>query len=141
MKNKPQSQYSDRCFVEVNILSDNQQLGTAQNIYIAYSGGIDSHVLLHLCASSENLKDKMKAVYVNHGLQAEAENWGKHCQQVCKKLGVTFISLNANAKAAARESPEEAARNARYDALKALLDEDDLLLVAQHAEDQLETVL
>jgi tRNA(Ile)-lysidine synthase len=111
------------------------------NIFIAYSGGIDSHVLLHLCASIDHLKFKITAVYVNHGLQAEAESWSLHCQQTCENLGVKFLSLKANAQALHGESPEEAARNARYAALKRLLAKDDLLLVAQHAEDQLETVL
>jgi tRNA(Ile)-lysidine synthase len=141
MNNKPHSQHSDNCLVGVNKLTHNQQLLTAQNIYIAYSGGIDSHVLLHLCASSENLKDKITAVYINHCLQIEAENWGKHCKQICKYLGIKFLSLTANAKATAGESPEEAARNARYAALKTLLAKNDLLLLAQHREDQLETVL
>ena len=117
------------------------QFQTVQHIYIAYSGGIDSHVLLHLCASIDHVKDKITAVYVNHGLQLEAESWGLHCEQVCDNLGVKFLSLNANAKAALGESPEEAARNARYAALKQLLADGDLLLVAQHSEDQLETVL
>jgi tRNA(Ile)-lysidine synthase len=110
-------------------------------LFIAYSGGIDSHVLLHLCTSIHHLKPKITAVYVNHGLQVEAESWGLHCEQVCDALGVKFLSLKANANAAPGESPEEAARNARYTALKSLLASDDLLLVAQHAEDQLETVL
>jgi tRNA(Ile)-lysidine synthase len=110
-------------------------------LFVAYSGGIDSHVLLHLCASVENLKPKITAVYVNHGLQAEAESWGKHCGQVCGNLGVNYLALTADAHAAPGESPEEAARNARYAALKRLLAKNDLLLVAQHAEDQLETVL
>jgi len=141
MKNKPQPHNSDSCYVGVQKLTHNLRLLTSQNIYIAYSGGIDSHVLLHLCASINYLKDNITAVYVNHGLQAEAESWGKHCEQVCNNLGVKFRSLTANAHAAPGESPEEAARNSRYAALKQLLAIDDLLLVAQHAEDQLETVL
>jgi tRNA(Ile)-lysidine synthase len=110
-------------------------------IFIAYSGGIDSHVLLHLCASIDHLKPKITAVYVNHDLQTKAESWGLHCQQTCENLGVSYLALKANAKAAPGESPEEAARNVRYAALKPLLAKDDVLLVAQHSEDQLETVL
>ena len=122
-------------------LTLNPQLLSAPSILIAYSGGMDSHVLLHLCAIDNQLKAKITAIYVNHGLQDEAESWSKHCEQVCGNLGVKFLSLKADAKAKSGESPEEAARNARYAALKPLLAEADVLLVAQHADDQLETVL
>lgn len=114
---------------------------TLSRIFIAYSGGIDSHVLLHLCASIDHLKNKITAVYINHSLQVEAESWGLHCKQACDNLDIKFLSLTTNAHATSGESPEEAARNARYAALKPLLAKGDLLLVAQHAEDQLETVL
>jgi len=110
-------------------------------IYIGYSGGVDSHVLLHLCASITELKDKITAVYVHHGLQKEAESWGKHCEKIAQSLGIDFILLRVNALAGKGESPEEAARNARYAALKSLLGVEDVLLLAQHRDDQLETVL
>lgn len=112
-----------------------------QRFYVAYSGGVDSHVLLHCCASLTQLKDRLTAVYVDHGLQAEAETWARHCEKTAKGLGVAFLMLRVNAKAAPGESPEEAARNARYAALKSLINVDDALLLAQHREDQLETVL
>ena len=112
-----------------------------QRFYVAYSGGVDSHVLLHCCASIPQLNGKLTAVYVHHGLQAEAEAWAGHCEKTAKDLGVEFLTLRVNAKAAPGESPEEAARNARYVALKSLIDVGDALLLAQHREDQLETVL
>ena len=110
-------------------------------LYVAYSGGVDSHVLLHLCANINHLKGKITAVYVDHGLQVEAESWGTHCEQISEGLGVRFLALSVDAVAAPGESPEEAARNARYAALKPLLANGDLSLLAQHGEDQLETVL
>ncbi len=112
-----------------------------RHVYVAYSGGVDSHVLLHLCASIKLLKDKITAVYVHHGLQAEAESWAKHCEKTAEGLDVDFLVLRVNAFAKSGESPEEAARNARYTALKSLMDSDDMLLLAQHREDQIETVL
>ena len=115
--------------------------GERQRVYIAYSGGVDSHVLLHGCAAMDQLKGKLTAVYVHHGLQAEAESWAKHCENTAKDLGVAFVMLRVDAKAVTGESPEEAARNARYAALKSLIDVGDSLLLAQHREDQLETVL
>ncbi|MDD2725431.1 MAG: tRNA lysidine(34) synthetase TilS [Methylovulum sp.] len=114
---------------------------TPPNIFIGYSGGVDSHVLLHLCASSAMLKGKTTAVYVHHGLQAEAGQWAVHCEEIAHSLDVNFQCLRVNAHPQTGESPEEAARNARYAALASLLGQDDVLLVAQHREDQLETVL
>jgi tRNA(Ile)-lysidine synthase len=114
---------------------------TTSELYIAYSGGVDSYVLLHVCSELIEFKGKITAVYVHHGLQAIAESWGIHCQREAEKLGVSFQLLRVNAQSKKGESPEEAARNARYQALKPLLTENDVLLVAQHREDQLETVL
>ncbi len=111
-----------------------------QHVFIAYSGGVDSHVLLHL-ASASKIKSKITAVYVHHGLQDEADLWAKHCEQVSLALGVKFVGLNVNAKKSNRQSPEEAARDARYLALKKLISKNDVLLLGQHREDQLETVL
>ena len=117
------------------------QFNNVAHIYIGYSGGVDSHVLLHLCASITTLKDKITAVYIHHGLQSEAESWARHCEKTAQSLGVEFIVMRVNAVASQGESPEEAARNARYNALKTLIGIDDVLLVAQHRDDQLETVL
>ncbi|MGD7035188.1 tRNA lysidine(34) synthetase TilS [Methylotuvimicrobium buryatense] len=118
-----------------------QKLKSPQQVYIAYSGGVDSHVLLHLCAPMSSLQKKITAVHVHHGLQAVADVWPIHCRSIAEQLGVDFIDIYVDARSAGRESPEEAARNARYDALKALLSKNDVLMVAQHREDQLETVL
>ena len=125
----------------LSITSALNQCNNPTHIYIGYSGGVDSHVLLHLCASITDLKDKITAVYVHHGLQVEAESWAGHCKITAESLGVNFVLLRVNAVAGQGESPEEAARNARYQALKSLIGANDVLLVAQHRDDQLETVL
>lgn len=114
---------------------------TANQVFVAFSGGIDSHVLLHLCASSAALKNKLTAVYVHHGLQKQAGQWAKHCEVIARQLSVTFRILSVDARQKPGESPEETARNVRYQALQTLLDENDVLLLGQHREDQLETVL
>lgn len=113
----------------------------ANQLFIGYSGGVDSHVLLHLLANIPELKHKLTAVYVHHGLQACADDWAQHCQQISRDLGVAFKSLKVNAQAMPGQSPEEAARNARYQVFKELLAKNDVLLFAQHRDDQLETVL
>src|SRR5674476_66406 len=103
------------------------QFKTSRHIYIGYSGGVDSHVLLHLCAAITTLKEKIIAVYVHHGLQADSESWAGHCKKTAQSLGVDFKLLRVNAVATQGESPEEAARNARYCALKSLMDANDVL--------------
>lgn len=109
--------------------------------YIAYSGGVDSHVLLHLAAGIEGLRGRMTAVHIHHGLQPEADAWERHAENVARNLTINYRSIRVDAGAPKGESPEEVARNARYTALKALLGVGDVLLVAHHQEDQLETVL
>lgn len=120
----------------VHLFPDN-----VNRIYLGFSGGIDSSVLLHLCATQAAIKPKLIAVYVNHGLQPQADAWGEHCRQQAETLEVDFLNLNVDAKAANGESPEAAARQARYRALQQLPKTDDLILFAQHREDQMETLL
>lgn len=113
----------------------------AQTLFVAYSGGVDSHALLHLLATQPQLQPKIVAVYVHHGLQAAADYWGNHGRAQAEALAVNFQLIKVDAKAKPGESPEAAARNARYQALSALLNKQDLLLLAQHREDQMETLL
>jgi len=113
----------------------------SERIYIAYSGGLDSQVLLHCCASQVAFRNKITAIHVHHGLQPEAERWVKHCAGQSRQLDIAFQCLRVDAKAVNGQSPEEAARDARYRALRSLIRAGDVLLTAQHREDQLETVL
>jgi len=110
--------------------------------WVAYSGGLDSHVLLHALASLRGRLDAgIGAVHVNHGLQADAPHWEAHCRRVCEGLGIRHESLQVAAAAAPGESPEAAARAARYAALADWLPARHCLLTAQHQNDQAETLL
>jgi tRNA(Ile)-lysidine synthase len=120
---------------------DNLIHSDSGTIFIGYSGGVDSHALLHLLAQQPNLRHKIVALYVDHGLQPESYSWAKHCQHQCEQLAVAYKVLTVDATASVGESPEEAARNARYAAFRQLVKRGDVLLTAQHREDQLETVL
>ncbi|MDT4288568.1 tRNA lysidine(34) synthetase TilS [Methylomonas sp. MO1] len=114
---------------------------TCRKVFVAYSGGLDSTVLLDLCVGLPALAGKVIAVYVDHGLQAESAGWGEHCRRQAESLGVDFELLTVDARACNRESPEAVAREARYRALRQLLAVDDIILLAQHREDQMETLL
>jgi tRNA(Ile)-lysidine synthase len=109
---------------------------------VAFSGGLDSQVLLHaLCALRDQLDAGIAAVHVHHGLQADADRWELHCQQVCGALSVEYTSLRVDGRPAHGESPEAAARAARYRVLAEWLPAQNSLLTAQHQDDQAETLL
>jgi tRNA(Ile)-lysidine synthase len=109
---------------------------------VAYSGGMDSHVLLHaLAALRDTLAVPVGAVHVNHALQPHADLWQEHCAAVCRELAVEYVALDVDARAAAGESPEAAARKARYAALADWLPAGHCLLTAHHRDDQAETLL
>lgn len=112
--------------------------------WIAYSGGLDSHVLLHLCSrllAQEPDMPEFRALHVHHGLAAAADAWLDHCEQTCRALSLPFSWLRVDAQARPGESPEEAARRARYQAIRGHLGPGDIVLTAQHADDQAETLL
>ncbi|MES2817850.1 MAG: tRNA lysidine(34) synthetase TilS [Pseudomonadota bacterium] len=108
---------------------------------VAFSGGLDSTVLLHLLAglARHQALPPLSAVHVRHGLQAAAEAWPQHCQQVCHSLGIPLRVESVQVAPGA--SVERAARQARYAAFAALLGSGELLLTAQHRDDQAETLL
>ena len=116
--------------------------GVVSCFHVAYSGGLDSHVLLHaLSAVRDRLDARIAAVHVHHGLQAEADQWETHCRHVCVALDIDFTALAVDARAGRGESPEAAARTARYGALAAWLPARHCLLTAQLQDDQAETLL
>ena len=106
-------------------------------VVVAYSGGIDSTVVLYLLC--KNTEKTIHALHVNHALQDDADDWQRHCEKVCEDLGVELYTVNVDVKRSG--NLELAARNARYSAFEHFLLEDDLLVLAHHLDDQIETVL
>ncbi|MHC8385775.1 tRNA lysidine(34) synthetase TilS [Pseudomonas sp. LB3P14] len=108
---------------------------------IAFSGGLDSTVLLHLLAhlaKTESLP-ALNAIHVHHGLQAVADAWPDHCQSVCDALGVPLQVVRVQVQPGA--SLERAARDARYAAFIEATQANEVLMTAQHRDDQAETLL
>lgn len=116
--------------------------GPPARFVVAFSGGLDSTVLLHalVCSRTEHGKSIL-AVHVDHGLQAESRNWAAHCERHAGRLGVGFTARQVTVDLDSGHGPEAAAREARYAALANLLEPGDWLLSAHHLDDQAETVL
>ena len=115
----------------------------ARQLWVGYSGGLDSHVLLHLLATRADLRTErsVSAVHVDHGLQPDSRAWARHCSAVCRALNVPLRSVAVCARPEKGQSPEAAAREARYRALSALIGPNGALLMAHHRDDQAETLL
>jgi len=107
--------------------------------WVAYSGGLDSQVLLDIARRCIPPR-QLRAVHINHGLQAEADSWEQHCRDYCQLFGISFTNKKILVEPS-QESLESAARRARYQVFESLLGEADYLLLAHHQDDQAETVL
>ncbi len=112
---------------------------------VALSGGADSVALLVACA--EKWPGQVVALHVNHGLQAAASQFEAHCTALCLRLQVPLRLQHVDARHLTGQSPEDAARQARYRALAALASAQRpdapirSIAIAQHADDQVETML
>ena len=117
-------------------------LDTDKTIWIAFSGGLDSTVLLHAAAEVvASTGHRLCAVHIDHGLHADSAAWSQHCQSVCDELNITCKNITVDTTPHMQLGVEGAARAARYEAFESTLGASDILLTAHHADDQLETVL
>lgn len=129
----------ERRFLE-RLRSALPDLSSGRRYAVAYSGGLDSTVLLAGAARLVDA-DRLRALHVDHALHPDSADWARHCERTAARLGVPFESVRVRVDAAAGTGIEAAARAARYAALGERLAPDETLLTAHHADDQLETVL
>ena len=124
------------------MLFDELRLPRDAHLKVAYSGGLDSHVLLHAhSALRADHRFSLSVIHVDHGLQPASAEWGSHCARICTALDVPLVIERIRVEGVADEGMEAAARRARYAALAAALAPGDILLTAHHGDDQAETVL
>ena len=117
---------------------------------VALSGGADSTALLLACA--QRWPGQVLALHVHHGIQAAADDFERHCVSLCQRLKVPLRKRRVDARHGSGQSPEAVARDHRYDTLDLLAHEEGqgedgqggnagTVLIAQHADDQVETIL
>ena len=106
--------------------------------WVAYSGGLDSQVLLYSLANILPAT-RLRAIHINHGWHSDASQWANTCQQTCAQLGIDCEVISVDAQTKPGESPEACARQARYAAMAGCLESGDCLLTAHHRDDQAET--
>ncbi|HDG1688873.1 TPA: tRNA lysidine(34) synthetase TilS [Kluyvera georgiana] len=119
-----------------------QQLQQHRQFLVAFSGGLDSTVLLHqlVCWWRQEPGISLRAIHIHHGISQNADRWVEHCQQLCAEWQVPLVVERVTLMPGGAGLEAEA-RAARYQAFREALLPGEVLLTAQHLDDQSETLL
>lgn len=123
----------------ISAIQDFYQSSHQQDLWVGFSGGLDSTVLLDALVRLKPNDVNLNAIHIHHGLQADADRWLVHCKQQAEDLQVNFIAKQVVIKL--NQNLEAAARQARYQAFNELVGEQGVLLTAHHQRDQAETFI
>lgn len=121
----------------IKAVQDFIQKNPMDKYVIAYSGGVDSQVLLH--AMAQVVPEKIIAFHVNHGISDNAIEWENFCKSTAESIGIEFNV--AHFELHGETNLEEKARVARYGAFQSKMDENSMLLTGHHMNDQVETFM
>lgn len=111
-------------------------LGTANRLWIAFSGGIDSTVLLNAAAEAY-APHQLAVVHINHGLSPNADSWESHCENAATRLGLEFRSQRVSLHG---KNLEYEGRRARFRVFDDVVCEGDVVATAHHRDDELESL-
>lgn len=119
---------------------------SSKSFVLGLSGGMDSIVLLSLLnklANKNQIKSSLRAIHVNHHLHKDSDIWQKFCESICDRLGVDLYceSVDLTNEAEIVSSLENRARELRYGVFESQLATNEMLLLAHHQDDQMETLL
>lgn len=115
-----------------------------QALAVAYSGGLDSSVLLMLAATyCKKHQIPLHAFHVHHGLSVNADSWLFHCQSFCHELNIDFSFEKITLSEFSKDGIEASARKARYKAIGDFCRTKNIsvVLTGHHLDDQAETLL
>lgn len=110
-------------------------------LVVGFSGGMDSSVLLHALAASPRARARgLRAIHVDHGLQLDSARWAEYCKAFAAQLDVP-IAIARVSICGSGTGLEDAAREARRGEFERTLQPGEIIALAQHRDDQAETVL
>lgn len=117
-----------------------RHLSPGDRVVLGLSGGLDSVVLLDILRTlAPSLGFSLSCLHVNHGISPNASDWAAFCSRLCEKWGISMNIAEVDISPHLASGIEAAARSARYAAFEAL--DADCILLAQHRDDQAETLL
>ena len=111
-----------------------------ERIGVAYSGGVDSSVLLHSLSLKKENKKRLFGLHINHRINSKSDLWEKHCKEACFTRDIEFVSFKLDHKKS-KKLNENDLREARYKKLFSWAKEGDVVCTAHHKDDQVETIL
>ena len=129
-----------------NVLQQHLVASLAQtpsaSLCVGFSGGPDSTALLHALAGVPEARARgLRALHVDHGMNAQSAAWAEHCQRFCDTLNLPCEVIRVQVDLDKGLGLEAAARHARYEAFASSLQPGEYLMLAHHRDDQAETVL
>jgi tRNA(Ile)-lysidine synthase len=117
-----------------------EEVRPGNHLVVALSGGVDSVVLLNLLVPlSVQIPFSLSAIHINHGISANASEWSTFCRNLCQSIAIPLKIANLKIRKKSGVSLEAAAREGRYREFRKL--EADYVVLAQHLDDQAETLL
>ena len=124
------------------VLHSEFNLVEGDEIFVGFSGGLDSSVLLHALVHIEHINcERVTALHANHGLHKAADAWEQHCRDLCRSWGIQFFSTHLDFDNVAGQGTEASARKARYCWFQGQMNDGAVLMTAHHFDDQVETIL
>ncbi|MGK3498056.1 tRNA lysidine(34) synthetase TilS [Citrobacter youngae] len=123
-------------------LTLNTSLLNTNAILVAFSGGLDSTVLLHQLVlwRAQHPDVALRAIHIHHGLSPHADSWVQHCESVCAQWQVPLVVERVHLEDDGL-GIEAQARRERYQDFAQTLLPGEVLMTAQHLDDQCETFL
>ena len=110
------------------------------NFLLAVSGGVDSMLLLKIATLIKNDESfNFRAIHINHNYSSNAKEMEKHCSDMCHEYSINLTIKNINLLL--KKNIEEQFRNKRYKSFFNDMSKDEVLVLAHHVDDQLETFL
>lgn len=136
-----------------------EQSQSSKEFVVAFSGGLDSTVLLHSLVRLQQLLNAQKptalangersnkpvfqlsACHVDHQLSPNHLAWRQHCTSFAQNLDVDIFCCEVEVTPSG-QGLEAAARKARYGAFDRIINSNNkILLLAHHRDDQAESLL
>ena len=112
----------------------------SRKFLLAFSGGVDSVVLLDLLVNVLKESDALRIIHINHNLNEHSNDWAQFSSEICEKYDLPLICESVEPKRHGK-GLEADARELRYQSFRDVIQDDEYLLTGHHQDDQMETLL